>query len=112
MAKRATKKAARTVDPRLPHKYTDEGLAEAAAKRKHQPSGIKVTGDAHDRMIDARAAACDGDLQPWDKNGVSKQPLAGLYDSAAIWVYGDFAMQSPERPETFPANWPPTAENS
>jgi hypothetical protein len=40
----------------------------------------------------------DKDLQPWDRAGNSKQPLADLYDSVQLWVYGDFAMQSPERP--------------
>ncbi len=44
----------------------------------------------------------DGDLQPWDKNGRSKQPLTGLYESARVWVYGDFAMENPPRPPTFP----------
>jgi hypothetical protein len=44
----------------------------------------------------------DSDLQPWDKNGEAKQPLTGLYDSAHVWVYGDFALDSPERPATFP----------
>jgi hypothetical protein len=38
----------------------------------------------------------DSDLQPWDKDGRSKQPLKDLYDSARIWVYRDFAMSSPE----------------
>ena len=45
----------------------------------------------------------DSDLQPWDKRGASKQPLTELYDSAHVWVYGDFALSSPEkRPATFP----------
>ena len=44
----------------------------------------------------------DGDLQPWDKNGRSKQPITGLYDSAGVWVYGDFAMESPPRRQGFP----------
>jgi hypothetical protein len=44
----------------------------------------------------------DGDLQPWDKNGRNKQPLTGLYDSAGVWVYGDFGMESPPRPPGFP----------
>ena len=39
----------------------------------------------------------DSDLQPWDKNGRNKEPLSGLYDSAGIWVYGDFAMANPPR---------------
>lgn len=44
----------------------------------------------------------DGDLQPWDKNGRSKQPITGLYDSAGVWVYGDFAMEGPPRRPGFP----------
>lgn len=44
----------------------------------------------------------DGDLQPWDSNGNIKPALAGLYDDARIWVYGDFSMTSPSRPETWP----------
>ncbi len=44
----------------------------------------------------------DGDLQPWDKNGSAKQPLKSLYDSAHLWVYADFAMQSPVKHLTFP----------
>ncbi len=39
----------------------------------------------------------DGDLPPWDKNGRSRQPLKDLYDSARVWVYGDFAMENPPR---------------
>jgi len=41
----------------------------------------------------------DGDLQPWDKNGNVKPALAQLYDNAHIWVYGDFEMTSPPRPQ-------------
>jgi len=40
----------------------------------------------------------DRDLQPWDKDGRRKEPLASLYDSAQVWVYGDFAMENPPRP--------------
>jgi len=43
----------------------------------------------------------DGDLQPWDKNGNTKPALTRLYDNARVWVYGDFTMTTPERPE----NW-------
>lgn len=39
----------------------------------------------------------DGDLQPWDKNGQPKRTLKNLYDEAHIWVYGDFALESPLR---------------
>ncbi len=45
----------------------------------------------------------DGDLQPWDKNGRSKRLLTNLYDSAGVWVYGDFAMESPARRPGFPS---------
>jgi predicted nucleic acid-binding protein len=44
----------------------------------------------------------DGDLQPWDKDGRSKQPLTALYDAAGVWVYGDFAMESPAKRSGFP----------
>ena len=44
----------------------------------------------------------DGDLQPWDKNGRSKQPLTAFYDAAGVWVYGDFAMENPPRRSGFP----------
>ena len=43
----------------------------------------------------------DGDLQPWDRNGRSKQPLTSLYDSAKVWVYDDFAMENPPRGQHF-----------
>jgi predicted nucleic acid-binding protein len=43
----------------------------------------------------------DGDLQPWDKDGRSKQPLTELYDAAGVWVYGDFAMESPAKRSGF-----------
>jgi len=44
----------------------------------------------------------DSDLQPWDKHGDVQRPLTDLYDTAAVWVYGDFDLRAPERPE----NWP------
>jgi hypothetical protein len=40
----------------------------------------------------------DSDLQPWDKDSNRKEPLAGLYDNARIWVYRDFLLQAPARP--------------
>lgn len=43
----------------------------------------------------------DGDLQPWDKHGNTKPVLTRLYDSARVWVYGDFTMTTPEPPQ----NW-------
>ena len=43
----------------------------------------------------------DWDLRPWDKNRRSKPTLKRLYDSAHVWVYGDFTLTTPEPP----ANW-------
>jgi predicted nucleic acid-binding protein len=40
----------------------------------------------------------DGHLQPWDDRGNAKQALTQLYDEAHVWVYGDFELESPERP--------------
>lgn len=45
----------------------------------------------------------DGDLQPWsNKERLPKHPLVDLYDSAGIWVYGDFTKTWPPRREGFP----------
>lgn len=55
------------------------------------------------READSELFFCelDSDLQPWDKHGNVKPALKQLYDNARVWVYGDFAMTSHERPE----NW-------
>jgi len=54
---------------------------------------------------DAELVFCekDGDLQPWDKARGPRRDLRDLYDSHRIWVYGDFDMTFPERPD----GWPP-----
>ncbi len=44
----------------------------------------------------------DSDLQPWDKNKNPKQSLLELYDAAGVWVFQDFTMTYPPRPD----NWP------
>jgi len=44
----------------------------------------------------------EADLQPWGRRGEAKRPLAALYDAAQVWVYGDFDLNSPERPEHWP----------
>jgi len=46
----------------------------------------------------------DSDLQPWDKSGGRKEPLASLYDQAAVWVCQDFLLENPEAPEDFPSS--------
>ena len=41
----------------------------------------------------------DSDLQPWDKGGGRKEPLIDFYDAAGVWVYGDFVLKTPPRPD-------------
>jgi hypothetical protein len=73
----------------------DQAILAAVLVRAEQ---LRVAGE-----IEFCFCELDGDLQPWDKNGKSKQPLTRLYDRAHIWVYQDFAMKYPElRPD-----WPP-----
>lgn len=43
----------------------------------------------------------DADLQPWDRNG-RRNDLADRFDEAGVWVFGDFLMSNPLRPD----NWP------
>lgn len=47
--------------------------------------------------MDVAFCELDGDLRPWDRNGEPKRLLTSLYDTAKIWVYRDFAMESPVR---------------
>lgn len=44
----------------------------------------------------------DSDLQPWDRSGARKPILSDLYDSARIWVYGDFLL---EEIDELPDGW-------
>jgi hypothetical protein len=59
-----------------------------------------------------RFAFCeaDSDLQPWDRLGATKEPLASLYNQAAVWVYQDFLLERPEMPKTFPSALNPETE--
>jgi hypothetical protein len=52
--------------------------------------------------LDVSFCETDADLQPWDKRGEAKHPLVDLYDKAHVWVYGDFDLSDPERPEGWP----------
>jgi hypothetical protein len=52
--------------------------------------------------LDLCFCEADADLQPWDKQGKAKRPLTDLYDEAQVWVYGDFDLNAPERPEHWP----------
>jgi hypothetical protein len=77
-------------------------LSEAMLSRAVELSTINLDLKPFDQADDVVFCELDGDLQPWDKNGRAKQPLTDLYDSAHLWVYGDFAMQSPVKRSTFP----------
>ncbi len=46
-------------------------------------------------------AELDSDLQPWGLKGGPKDDLRKLYDSAHVWVYGDFTLEFPPRPADF-----------
>ena len=44
----------------------------------------------------------DSDLWPWKKkSGEARPELKKLYDDAGVWVYSDFTLTSPARPEGF-----------
>jgi len=44
----------------------------------------------------------DSDLWPWEKRtGRARPEFKKLYDDAGVWVYSDFLLKSPERPEGF-----------
>lgn len=56
--------------------------------------GATLHGQGHEVSF----CTLDGDLQPWDRNG-RRIDLADLFDAAGIWVFGDFLMQIPPRPD-------------
>ncbi|HLL01719.1 MAG TPA: hypothetical protein VK539_14110 [Myxococcaceae bacterium] len=62
---------------------------------------LKAAGES-----DLAFCELDSHLQPWDKDGRAKQPLASLYDERWIWVYGNFALVDPERPPDWPFGEP------
>jgi hypothetical protein len=72
----------------------DQAILAAVLIRAEE---LRRTGE-----VDLCFCETDADLQPWDRNGDAKQRLTDLYDAVAVWVYGDFELSAPERPE----NWP------
>lgn len=48
----------------------------------------------------------DSDLQPWGRDGDRKRWLQSLYDTAHVWVYDDFTMTNPARPQSWPVVLP------
>lgn len=72
----------------------DQAILAAVLVRAEQ-----LRGDGEEELY---FCELDGDLQPWDKKGTSKQPLTSLYDRARVWVYQDFSMDYPSpRPGFF-----------
>jgi len=52
---------------------------------------------------DVNFCEADSNLWPWEKRTTRPRPeLKRLYDDAGVWVYSDFTLTSPERPEGFP----------
>ncbi len=59
---------------------------------------LRSSGEADVNFCDL-----DSNLWPWEKGtGRPRGELRQLYDDAAVWVYSDFTLTTPERPETFP----------
>ncbi|SRR5581483_2544279 len=59
--------------------------------------------DLHDSgETDLAFCSLDADLQPWDRLRNPKALLKSLYDNARVWVYGDFLLQAPGKPEGWP----------
>ncbi|MGB9204889.1 MAG: hypothetical protein WCB94_13105 [Terriglobales bacterium] len=51
---------------------------------------------------DVSFCGLDSKLWPWEKKtGLARAELKKLYDDAGVWVYSDFTLTRPERPEDF-----------
>ena len=70
-------------------------------------AAILVQADQIRKKEGATLSFCtlDNDLQPFDRSGNQRKLLRELYDACSVWVFADFAMQVPSRPE----NWPQQA---
>jgi hypothetical protein len=99
----------------------NEDMLERCAELSHlglQPfdqailASILVKAEMLKKHGTGRFAFCeaDSDLQPWDRLGATKEPLASLYNQAAVWVYQDFLLERPEMPESFPSAVNPDGE--
>jgi hypothetical protein len=61
--------------------------------------GRSLSGDGE---TDVNFCELDSDLWPWEKrNRNVRAELKKLYDDAGVWVYSDFTLTNPERPEGF-----------
>lgn len=94
----------------LNEKMLDRAIALAEADLALEPFDqailAAVLGRAEELRAEGQTDLCfceiDGHLQPWDKRGRPKDLLMKLYVEALVWVYNDFEMNTPPRPE----NWP------
>ena len=51
---------------------------------------------------DVNFCELDSHLWPWEKRtGRARAEFKKLYDDAGVWVYSDFTLKRPERPEGF-----------
>jgi hypothetical protein len=57
-------------------------LVKARTLREHHAS---------DTDFDLAFCTRDGDLQPWTREGLPREPLFSLYEREGVWVYGDFS---------------------
>jgi len=57
--------------------------------------GRALSKEGHDVVF----CTLDAHLQPWDRTGGRKRELADLLEGAGVWVYSDFALQAPMRPD-------------
>ena len=52
--------------------------------------------------VDVNFCELDSDLWPWEKGtGRPRAEFKKLYDDVGVWVYSDFTLTSPRRPEGF-----------
>jgi len=77
----------------------DQAILSSILVRAHE---LRAAGEA-----DLSFCEQDKDLQPWDRQGRDTQPLRGLYDECGVWVYKDFTLTQPERPDGWPGPPPP-----
>ena len=50
--------------------------------------------------VDVNFCELDSTLWPWEKkNRQERAELKNLYDDAGVWVYSDFTLTNPQRPE-------------
>jgi len=71
----------------------DQAILSAVIVRAKQISN-------EDGAADLAFCETDKDLQPWGKAG-GREPLLRIYDEARIWVYSDFLLEAPPKPQ----NW-------